>query len=100
MRSLETTGVPLGLIPGAKFPAAEIALVPGEKVVIFSDGVSEARGPSGDFYGVERLRRVAASNAAGSWEQMHEAILDDVQAFTQGTPQADDITLVVLEYRH
>ena len=97
---LETTGVPLGLVPGAKFAAAETVLIPGDRVVIYSDGVSEARGPEGEFYGVERLRNVITLNAAATWDRVHEAILDDVRAFTQDTPQADDITLVVLEYRH
>jgi len=67
--------------------------------VIYSDGVSEARGADNDFYGVERLRRVIGLLAAGPGLQMHDGILDDVRAFTQDTPQADDITLVVLEYR-
>ena len=97
--TLETTGPPLGLIPGSQFPVTETALAPGDKVVVYSDGVSEARGPDGDFYGVQRLRRVVKANAACNWEQLHDAILDDVRAFTQDTPQADDITLVVLEYR-
>ena len=68
-------------------------------MVIYSDGVSEARGPDNDFYGVDRLRRVIQLTAAQTSVQIHDAILDDVRAFTQDTPQADDITLVVLEYR-
>jgi serine phosphatase RsbU (regulator of sigma subunit) len=95
---LETTGVPLGLVPGAKFAAAETVLIPGDRVVIYSDGISEARGPAGEFYGVERLRNVMTLSAASTWDRVHEAILDDVRAFTQDTPQADDITLVVLGY--
>jgi phosphoserine phosphatase RsbU/P len=99
IRPLETTGVPLGLLPGANFPLAETTLEPGDKLVIYSDGVTEAWGEGSEFYGADRLWRVIAANAAGSWEQMHDAILEDVRAFTQDTPQADDVTLVVLEYR-
>jgi len=99
-RALETTGMPVGLIPGATFPAVETTIAPGDKVVIYSDGVSEARGPGNKFYGVDRLLRVVKLNATATCEQMHDAILDDLRAFTQDTPQADDITLVVLEYRH
>ena len=61
--------------------------------------MSEARGPNNDFYGVDRLRRVIGLLSTGTSEQIHDAILDDVRAFTQDTPQADDVTLVVLEYR-
>ena len=99
MRSLETTAVPLGLVPGMSFPAVETTLEPGDKVVIYSDGVSEAWGRGDEFYGTDRLWRVIGANAADSWEQLHDAILDDVRSFTQDTPQADDVTLVVMEYR-
>jgi len=99
LRTLEATATPLGLIPGGSFPGDETALAPGDKVVIFSDGVTEAQGKEGEFYGMDRLVRVISGNAQGSCEQMHDAILDDVRAFTQDTQQADDVTLVVLEYR-
>jgi sigma-B regulation protein RsbU (phosphoserine phosphatase) len=98
VRSLETTGTPLGLIPGASFPCAEAVLLPGEKVIIYSDGVSEARAPDGAFFGVERLLRIIGMLASASCEHTHNAILDDVRAFTQDAPQADDVTLVVLGY--
>jgi serine phosphatase RsbU (regulator of sigma subunit) len=98
-RSLETTGMPLGLMAVASFPSAETMLAPGDKVVIYSDGVTEARGQGNEFYGLDRLGRVIVANAAASWEQLHDAILDDVRAFTKDTPQADDVTLVVLEFR-
>jgi phosphoserine phosphatase RsbU/P len=100
MRSLEATGTPLGLIPGATFPVVETRVARGDKIVIYSDGVSEGCGPGNRFYGVDRLRSVVKRTAAESCEQMHDAILDDLRAFTEETPQADDITLVVLEYCH
>jgi sigma-B regulation protein RsbU (phosphoserine phosphatase) len=100
IQTLESTGMPLGLVPGASFPVVETAITPGDKVVIYSDGVSEARGPGGKFYGVDRLLHVVKLMAKSTNEQLHDAILDDVRAFTEDTPQADDITLVVLEYRH
>jgi phosphoserine phosphatase RsbU/P len=99
LRSLETTGVPLGLIPDADFGVVETTLVAGDKVIIYSDGVSEARGEGSEFYGVDRLRSVIRINAARSSQHVHDAILDDVRTFTQDTPQSDDVTLVVLEYR-
>jgi serine phosphatase RsbU (regulator of sigma subunit) len=48
---------------------------------------------------VERLRQVIRLQAAAPCVEMHDAILDDVRAFTLDTPQADDITLVVMEFR-
>ncbi|MBI3472509.1 MAG: SpoIIE family protein phosphatase [Candidatus Solibacter usitatus] len=98
MDSLDTTGVPVGLLPWATFPAEECTLAPGDKIVIYSDGVSEAHGPSGEFYGTDRLRDAIRANVAASCEELQFAILDDVRTFTQGAPQADDVTLVILEY--
>ncbi|HTM50483.1 MAG TPA: SpoIIE family protein phosphatase [Bryobacteraceae bacterium] len=95
---LETTGVPLGLVPGAKFTAVETVLLSGDRLVIYSDGVSEARGPNGDFYGLDRLREVIGRNVSAPGDKLHDAILEDVREFTRNTPQADDITLVVLGY--
>jgi sigma-B regulation protein RsbU (phosphoserine phosphatase) len=96
---LETTGFPVGLLPDAEFEAGSRMLLPGHKVVIYSDGVSEAHGPQGEFYGTGRLHSVARAQAAASAEALHEAILDDLARFTQGLPQADDVTLLVLEYQ-
>jgi len=98
MDSLDTTAVPVGLLPWATFPAEERTLKPGDKVVIYSDGVSEAHGYTGEFYGVDRIRKVVQALAESSCEPLLDAILEDVRAFTQGAPQADDVTLVVVEY--
>ncbi|MGH9720749.1 MAG: SpoIIE family protein phosphatase [Bryobacteraceae bacterium] len=99
MESLETTGVPVGLIPWATFPAETRRLAPGDKIVIYSDGVSEAHGQSREFYGLDRLRDAVLAKAAASAEAVHDAILEEVSCFTHGAPQADDITMLVLEYR-
>ena len=99
MQALETTGVPLGLIPWATFASEEKRLAPGDMVVIYSDGVTEAHGASGDFYGTERLREVIRANAHLKCVALHDAILNDVRAFTQGVPQADDVTLVVFGFQ-
>ena len=96
--SLEATGMPVGLIEGAAFPVAEERLSPGDKVVLYSDGVTEARNAEGEFFGRKRLREVVATHAKESCQAIHEAIEAAVAAFTEGAPQADDITVLVLEY--
>ncbi|MFN0171309.1 MAG: SpoIIE family protein phosphatase [Bryobacteraceae bacterium] len=96
---LDTTGFPVGLLADVTFESAERWLSPGHKLVIYSDGVTEAHGQGAEFYGLDRLRTAAAANASASAADLHKAILTHVAEFTQGTPQADDVTLVVLEYR-
>jgi serine phosphatase RsbU (regulator of sigma subunit) len=98
LAELKTTGMPVGLLEGAEFELAERCLTPGDKLLIYSDGVTEAQNGAGAFFGKQRLRDVAAANAAGSCSALHDAIAAAVTAFTENAPQSDDITMVVLEY--
>jgi sigma-B regulation protein RsbU (phosphoserine phosphatase) len=99
IEELETTGMPVGLLEGAEFPSAECRLTPGDKVVIYTDGVTEAQDINGGFFGKKRLRQIATAYGSKSCAAIHDAIQDGVAAFTEGAPQSDDITVVVLEYR-
>jgi len=98
LESLETTGMPVGLIDPAEYELAEAKLGPGDKVVIYSDGVTEAQNVEGEFFGRKRLREVAAGNAGASCAALHGAIQTAVKEFAGGAEQADDITLVVVEF--
>ena len=88
----------MGLIEEAQFAVAERQLAPGDKVVIYTDGVSEAQNTAGEFFGRKRLEAIAAARAADSSAALHDAIQEAVAAFTEGAPLSDDITLLVLEY--
>jgi serine phosphatase RsbU (regulator of sigma subunit) len=96
--SLEATGVPVGLMEGAEYPVAEERLSPGDKIVLYSDGVTESRNAEGEFFGRKRLRELVAAHASEPCHAIHDAIQAAVVAFTEGEPQADDITVLVLEY--
>ncbi len=96
--NLDATGMPVGLLPDAEFSLAEETLAPGDKLLIYSDGVTEAQDPNGEFFGRKRLREVAAAQAAGSAAALHAALAEAVTTFTRDAPQADDITLLVLEF--
>jgi serine phosphatase RsbU (regulator of sigma subunit) len=98
LRYLETTGMPVGLLAEATFEVEETLLGAGDRLVIYSDGVSEAQSPAGEFYGRRRLREVILANPKASCRQLHDAIQESVRTFTDSAPQSDDITLVVLQY--
>jgi serine phosphatase RsbU (regulator of sigma subunit)/pSer/pThr/pTyr-binding forkhead associated (FHA) protein len=98
IRTLETTAMPVGLLESAEFEVATERLEPGDKVIIYSDGVSEAQNTAGEFFGKKRLRELARARAAEGCQVIHNAIQDAVAAFTEGAPQSDDITLLVLEF--
>jgi serine phosphatase RsbU (regulator of sigma subunit) len=96
---LESTAMPVGILEGAEFTVEERQLAPGDRVVIYTDGVTEAENPRGEFYGRKQLRELVVARAADSCAMLHDAILRAVKVFTDSAMQADDITLVVVEYR-
>ncbi|MBV8732288.1 MAG: SpoIIE family protein phosphatase [Acidobacteriia bacterium] len=94
--SLDATGVPVGLLEEAEFAVAEERLAPGDRLVIYSDGVTEAQNTRGEFFGKKRLLEVVETHARESAAAIHDAIQQAVANFTEGAPQADDITVLVL----
>jgi serine phosphatase RsbU (regulator of sigma subunit) len=95
---LAATGMPVGLLEEATFEVAGQKLQPGDKVVIYSDGVTEAQNTTSHFFGKKRLREIVTQHAAESCIVIHNAIQEAVSAFAEGALQSDDITLVVMEY--
>jgi phosphoserine phosphatase RsbU/P len=89
----------VGLVEAAEFVAEELRLTPGDRLVIYSDGVTEAQNIEKAFFGKRRLKEAVEAHAAESAAAIHAAIQQSVAAFTEGAPQSDDITLLVLEYR-
>ena len=95
---LEASGTPVGLVETAEFAVVEQRLAAGDKIVIYSDGVTEAQNLEKRFFGKRRLREVVEAHAGHSCAAIHDAIQEAVAAFTEGAAQSDDITLVVLEF--
>ena len=75
---------------------SEIKLEPGDRLLLFTDGVTEAHGASDELYGTERLAEVLKNNRECSGDQVLMKIIDDIGVFSQGVPQFDDMTMVVL----
>jgi len=97
--ALDATGMPVGLVESAEYALAEVRLNPGDKLVIYTDGVTEAQNGAGEFFGKKRLQETLAAHATEPCQAIHDAVQEAVSAFTQGAEQSDDITLLVLEYR-
>ena len=97
--ALAASGVPVGMLAETSYPAEESQLQPGDKLVMYSDGLTEARNLQGEFYGLKRLCEVVSRNAGANCQDLHAAILSAVSEFTQGAPQQDDVSLVALEYQ-
>jgi phosphoserine phosphatase RsbU/P len=83
LQELETTGMPVGLVESATFPLAQFQLVSGDKIVFYSDGVTEAANSEGAFFGKRRLREILTAHELGSCMEIHDAIQAAVSAFTE-----------------
>jgi sigma-B regulation protein RsbU (phosphoserine phosphatase) len=75
-----------------------MVLGPGEALLLYTDGVTEAMDSSETLYSAQRLERFLASNRGSSPRQMIGDLLSDVRQFAGGAPQSDDITVLALLY--
>ncbi len=96
---LEATGCPLGLFDAVPYEGAETRFSPGDLLVLFSDGVTEAVNPAGDEFGDDRLaaclERVKDKNA----RIVLQAVQDAVRSFCGTEPARDDVTVMALRAR-
>jgi sigma-B regulation protein RsbU (phosphoserine phosphatase) len=90
---------PVGLVPEAEYTAAHLKLEPGDTLVLFSDGVTEAMDPDDQLFGVPRLKQVLTGLMECPLEQLQKCVLEAVENFTRGAHQADDLTLLIVRYR-
>ena len=95
LRRLAPTGPAVGLLDGLAFGAESLALEPGDTLLAFTDGVSDARGADGEFYGEPRLFAAAADPAAAA-EAVVDAVDADLARHTMGADPYDDITLMAV----
>lgn len=95
---LEANCRPVGLFEDAEFAEDTCRLRPGDKLVIYSDGVTEARNPAGEQFGEKRLHAAAAALAGRGADEFFQQLLAAIRDFAGGARRADDLTLLVLGY--
>ena len=88
-------GMVLGIFPDNQYEQGEVALSGGDRLLFYTDGITEARNPEGEEYGEERLAAAALAVRAEPAEAIKDALLADVNAFTLGKFE-DDATLIVV----
>jgi sigma-B regulation protein RsbU (phosphoserine phosphatase) len=94
---LSKGGIALGVIEGDHFRDRTIALEPGDTVVFYTDGITEAMSPTGDLFGEDRLLETVRSQGTCAANIMLSAIEESVVAHRSTAPTSDDITLLVLQ---
>lgn len=95
VEKLSDGGMVLGIFPDNQYEQSEIALSSGDRLLFYTDGITEARNPEGDEYGEDRLAATAVAVRTASADAIKEAVLADVNTFTNGKFE-DDATLIVV----
>ncbi len=90
---------PVGLLPEATFHSHTMTLRPGDTLVLFSDGITEAMNSEDKEFGMARLKEVLAGRGDSPVQDLQTAILLAVEEFARGARQADDLTLLLVRYQ-
>jgi phosphoserine phosphatase RsbU/P len=98
VRRLERGGFPAGLFEGLPYEEGKVQLDPGDHVVVFSDGVSEALSVSGEEFGEDRIIEVSSRLRERTAVEVLEGLVSSVRVFSTGAPQHDDVTVLVVCY--
>ena len=98
---LSVRGVLIGVSQFMKnaFQTKRIALKPGDKIILYTDGMTESMNTNNEEYGIKRLVAATKKNRRKPCEEMLKTIVSDFSDFTNGVKQADDETLVIIEIR-
>jgi serine phosphatase RsbU (regulator of sigma subunit) len=97
VEQLASGGLPLGIKADAEYREGRTHIQPGDVLVIYSDGVTEAASPNGEEFGPTRLYEVVSRNVDASAAGIRDRIESALTKFSQGTQAADDITLVIVK---
>lgn len=96
IRRLDVGGTVLGPIPTARYESGTATLQPGDRLVLYTDGIPERMDASGNFYGPDRLERLVSRLFDQSARVVATSVLAEVDAFAGGVPAQDDMTVVVV----
>jgi sigma-B regulation protein RsbU (phosphoserine phosphatase) len=96
LEELPSGGLPVAILPQAKFTLGETHVDKGDLLVTYSDGIPEATRDGDDLLGDDRFLATLQKNAAGTLEEIRDAVIADVVDFLDGEPNSDDVTLLML----
>jgi sigma-B regulation protein RsbU (phosphoserine phosphatase) len=96
-KSQGATGVPLGMFNSTNFPVFRFSIACGESLLIYTDGLTEARNADGEEYGLQRVKKFADGRGSAAPADLISQCLADLRVFTAGAKQADDLTLLAVQ---
>ncbi len=100
LETIKSGGIALGMVDDNSKIIREKSLIvhPGDTVLLYTDGVTEAGDGNGEMFGLERLKSFVEKHHALPAEGIRLALLEKLRAFAQGSPQKDDITILVMKF--
>ena len=96
VEELHATGPALGITGRGRYREYAVPLAPGDLLVLYTDGITEAVNAGGEEYGTDRLTETVRQNASRTPQEITDAVIAGVTAFAGSEPQADDITIMVI----
>lgn len=96
--AIQSASVPVGLFCDQKFTSTKLRAAPSDRLVIYTDGISESEGPDGAQYGSASLEKLLGSCHELPSRELVEKCLQEVLTFRAGSPRLDDQALMVLEF--
>ncbi len=96
---IEGGGLPIGMIPDVEYKSSRFRLAAGERLLLYTDGLTEARTPAGDWYGEERLKSAIAARSHQPVDRAISGVVDEVAAWQAEADASDDIACLVIEYQ-
>ncbi|MFC2157609.1 SpoIIE family protein phosphatase [Acidobacteriota bacterium] len=96
-KRLDPSGFSLGMFPDVDYEVKKVTMEPGDVAILFTDGITESRNTGGEDFTEDRLLRISKKNVKLSAQKLLEKIYEDVEKFSEGTAQMDDMTLVIIK---
>lgn len=96
-RELDAEGIIFGVTKEIAFEEKSIVLNQGDLVLLYTDGITEAQNPVGEFFGAERLSRLLATQGPHAPQEIINKIVKELKSFCEGNSFADDVSMVVLK---
>ena len=91
---LEARGIILGCFEKAVYAEESLPLAPGDTLIVYSDGITEAIDSSEAEFGLEKIKKIAATLASQHARSINQSIIDTIRQHQDDAPQLDDMTIV------
>ncbi len=92
----DVSDVPIGIVPDVAYATAEVEIQPGELLLFYTDGISEAMNPEGECFGIDRIRTFLG-RTTGTAQEVGEGLIQEVKQFAGRNAQSDDMCIVCLQ---